>query len=404
MISKKENKNVKKNEERDYRENLISIIKEREEKKKKRESSVIPDNEKPVNEETPTRMLERTRALDFFSLQGLSTQTGCDSKDLDIFILKELVDNALDACKGINPTVEAAFTIDEFVTLTVKDNGSGLTEADVKRITDFERSYSSKFHYRYPTRGALGNALKCVFGIPYALASEHKQELPAVPIRIRSKGKEYDICLNVQELKEQVSCEVLPKDIEKTKEGTEISIPFFPLRDSWGKNYLNLMRGYAIFNPDANIKFEIKYPKHKKHITEVYQTTKRKPKKLTGSSSIHWYSPSQFKQLVEALIRSIRRGDNDLTLREFLKQFRGLSSDERVAQVLAKIQEERDIRHLSDLASQSKLIFKLHECMKKYCSEPSPSVLGQIGKKQIHDRLEQIYGTNSRFRFQIQES
>lgn len=391
MNSKKENRNVKKNEVKDYLKDWIVILKE-DEKKKKRKSSVLPDNEKPVNEETSTRMLERERALDFFSLQGLSTQTSCAHQDLDIFMLKELIDNSLDACKGTNPTVEASFKINKCTTLTVKDDGKGLTEADVKRITDFGRSYSSKFHYKYPTRGALGNALKCVFGIPYALASELQQELPVVPIRIRSKGKEYSVCFDVQELKEQVDCQISPKDIE-LKKGTEISIAFFPLGDSWGKECLGLMRGYAIFNPDANIKFEIKSPKHKKHVTVVYQTTARKTKKFTGGSSIHWYSPSQFKQLVEAFVRSIRKGESDLTLREFIRQFRGLSSDEKVAKIITEIQEGGDIRHLSDLADKVKLIFGLYESMKRNCNEPSPSILGKIGKKQMRDRLEQIYGT-----------
>jgi len=47
--------------------------------------------------EPDSRMLERTRTLDYVTRQGLSTLTGCDATDLDIFCLKELIDNALRA-------------------------------------------------------------------------------------------------------------------------------------------------------------------------------------------------------------------------------------------------------------------------------------------------------------------
>lgn len=351
-----------------------------------------------TEEENKRRMLERSRSLDYISLQGLSAQTGCDPKDLGIFVLKELVDNALDACEGSNATVEVTIEKDKFLTLTVKDNGKGLTEEDVKRISDFERSYSTKFHFKYPTRGALGNALKCIFGIPYALASEFKLELPTVPIRVRSMGKEYDICLNIQELEELVSCQVSSRDIE-LKYGTEVSTVFFPD----GKDlavHLDPMRSYVLFNPDANIKVTLKRPKLKAPYIEAYPATTRKPKKFAGASSVHWYTPSQFKQLVEAYIRSINAGERDLALREFIKQFRGLTSDEKVALILKEIQaERRGIRLLSNLSGQNEAISQLCEAMIKHSYEPSPDVLGEIGKKQILNRIKQIYGEPRRFKY-----
>lgn len=140
-----------------------------------------------VKEENKRRMLERRRFLDYLSLHGLSAQTGCDPRDLDTFALKELVDNALDASEVTTPKIEVTFdTQTQFLSLTVKDNGKGLTETDIERITDFERSYSTKFHYRYPTRGALGNALKCVLGMPYALTESLKVQYPRPPIQIVS--------------------------------------------------------------------------------------------------------------------------------------------------------------------------------------------------------------------------
>lgn len=348
--------------------------------------------------ENKRRMLERSRSLDYVSLQGLSAQTGCDPKDLDIFVLKELVDNALDACEGSNATVEVTIEEEKFPTLTVKDNGKGLTEEDVIRISDFERSYSTKFHFKYPTRGALGNALKCILGIPYALASEFKLELPTVLIRVRSMGKEYNICLNIQKLEELVNCQITSRDIE-LKHGTEVSTVFFSRRKDLAV-YLDSMRSYVLFNPYANIKVTLKLPKPKGPYIEAYPATTRKPKKFAGASSVHWYTPSQFKQLVEAYIRSINAGERDLDLREYIKQFRGLTSDEKTALILKEIQaERRGIRLLSNLSGQNEAISQLCEAMNKHSYEPSPDVLGQIGRKQILNRIEQIYGEPRRFKY-----
>jgi DNA topoisomerase VI subunit B len=354
-----------------------------------------------VKEENKRRMLERRRSLDYVSLQGLSTQTGCNPRDLDVFVLKELVDNALDACEVANPTVEVTFETDKFVTLTVKDNGRGLTEADVKRVTDFERSYSTKFHHKYPTRGALGNALKCVFGIPYALASALTMQLPSTPIRVRSKGKEYNIKLNIDALKQDIFSEVSEKDVPY-EAGTEISVTLPIFGKYWGykQTYLDFIGRYALFNPEANIETIITHPELDQPITVTYPSIRKKSKKFAGTSSIHWYALTQFKQLIEAYIRSIQRGEQDLTLRQFIKQFRGLSSDEKVIQILETVQRESpNIQHLSDLTSQDKLISKVYECMKNLSYEPSPDVLGKIGKKQLKNRIKQIYGEPLRFQY-----
>lgn len=354
-----------------------------------------------MDKESGRRMLERKRSLDYVTLQGLTVQTGCDPEDLDIFVLKELVDNALDACEENNPTIEVTFETDKFVTLTVKDSGKGLTEADVKRIVDFDRSYSTKFHYKYPMRGALGNALKCVLGIPYALSSECSISLPTEPIRVHSKGKAFGVHLNLQELEEQLYSQISSRDT-KSESGTRVSIMLPLLEKTWGhrKAYSDLVRSYVLFNPEANFKLTVRHPKLDKPFIETHPSRDKRHKRFTGASSIQWYTLTQFKQLVQAYIRSILKGEKDLTLRLFIKQFRGLSSDKKAASILAEIQSEnKEIKHLSDLAGQDKAVSQLYECMKKRSISLSSNVLGEIGKKQLHDRISQIYGIPLTFKY-----
>ncbi|ACA58973.1 hypothetical protein [Candidatus Desulforudis audaxviator] len=61
------------------------------------------------------------------------------------------------------------------------DNDPGIKPEVVRRILDFNVRVSDKAVYRSPTRGAQGNGLKTVLGIPYALGSN-------APVLIEGQG------------------------------------------------------------------------------------------------------------------------------------------------------------------------------------------------------------------------
>jgi DNA topoisomerase VI subunit B len=124
-----------------------------------------------------------SRAAEYFDARQLSTLTGTPTSDFANVVLKELVDNSLDACEvgeaGVAP--EIAVTVDteplegevvgNAIRIMVADNGPGIPSEVVRRLLDYEVRVSDKAAYRSPTRGAQGNALKTVIGIPYALGS-----------------------------------------------------------------------------------------------------------------------------------------------------------------------------------------------------------------------------------------
>ena len=111
---------------------------------------------------------ETHRALEFFTERELTMQLGFPRRHWVPAILKELIDNALDACESarVVPEIEVTRTRN---TLSVQDNGPGLPQATLERSLDYMVRVSDKAYYASPSRGQLGNALKCLWAIPYVL-------------------------------------------------------------------------------------------------------------------------------------------------------------------------------------------------------------------------------------------
>jgi DNA topoisomerase VI subunit B len=115
---------------------------------------------------------ETSRQLEFFSEKELAMQIGQPRPLWALALLKELVDNALDACEnaGVQPQVRVVVRGDSF---TVQDNGPGLPAAVLERSLDYAVRVSDKAYYVSPTRGQLGNALKCVWAAPFVVSGEY---------------------------------------------------------------------------------------------------------------------------------------------------------------------------------------------------------------------------------------
>src|SRR5947209_2276153 len=86
-------------------------------------------------------------------------------------LLKELIDNALDACETarVAPSIRVVVEDDA---LGVQDNGPGLPVSILEHSLDYSIRVSDKVHYVSPTRGQLGNALKCVWAAPFVISGE----------------------------------------------------------------------------------------------------------------------------------------------------------------------------------------------------------------------------------------
>ena len=93
-------------------------------------------------------------------------------------LVKELIDNALDACEatGAPPIITVKLEADA---ITVADNGPGLPANIIEKSLDYAIRISDKKGYVSPTRGQLGNALKCVWAAPFVVTGESLVEVTA---------------------------------------------------------------------------------------------------------------------------------------------------------------------------------------------------------------------------------
>jgi len=106
----------------------------------------------------------------YFDARELQAQTGQPASAFGEVVLKELIDNALDACEsaGVNPVIHIGYAaVDDRLRLAVSDNGNGISESVIKSILNFDTRTSDKAAYKSPTRGAQGNAFKTIIGIPH---------------------------------------------------------------------------------------------------------------------------------------------------------------------------------------------------------------------------------------------
>jgi DNA topoisomerase VI subunit B len=87
-------------------------------------------------------------------------------------VFKELLDNALDAPESARVPPDIVVTVEPDA-LSDQDNGPGLPASTLERSLDYAVRVSDKSYYVSPTRGQLGNALKCLWAAPFVADGEH---------------------------------------------------------------------------------------------------------------------------------------------------------------------------------------------------------------------------------------
>src|SRR5262249_12116043 len=124
-----------------------------------------------------------------------------------LVVLKELMDNALDACE--ESEVAPVIWIDvKDGSITIQDNAGGIDPATVESILDYAVRISSREAYVSPTRGAQGNALKTILAMAFVLQreviDEDNREVEAAGVTIiETRGLKHRIEFSVDHINNQ---------------------------------------------------------------------------------------------------------------------------------------------------------------------------------------------------------
>ena len=324
---------------------------------------------------TLTRETFKTsRLLEYFSEKELMLQTGHEPKRWPEVVAKELIDNSLDACEEADVLPEIEVTVTEN-TISVQDNGPGIPPSVIEDILDFSVRASSKDAYVSPTRGAQGNALKTVMAIPYVLSGCERGE-----VAITTQGQRHRVTVTVDRIAQRP---VIEHEIEDgvVRNGTQVTVawPNSACSDLAEANsqILQTVEIYALLNPHSN--FAIPGERFER-------TTTTCPKWVASApTSAHWYTADQLRGLMAAYISHERDGGRGRTVREFISEFRGLSSTAKQKAILARSGVAGV--HLSDLVADGDVdqaaVEALLNAMRSESRPVKPRSLGVLGELHL---------------------
>lgn len=361
----------------------------------------VSQPDQPHHAATQAARLQRqtfrtSRLLDFCSERELVKQIGHGTDQWPLVVLKELVDNALDAAEeaGIAPVINIKVTDREII---VTDNGPGIPGETVAGVLDFSVRVSSREAYASPTRGAQGNALKTIVAMPFALDGAKGETL------IESHGTAHRITFKVDHVRQQPKIDHVCES-SSVRNGTRITVrwpvcacskltqakvPFLQMAEDLG--WLNPHLALSVtWNGKSCIDFKATDP----------AWVKWRPHHPT---SPHWYDEARLRRLMGAYIaRDQDQGREPRTVREFVSEFRGLSGSAKQKLVLDEIGASR-LSLPQFFGSGDRVnnggIGKLLAAMKRQSRLVNPNDLGFIGKDHLAARFEAAGGDLETFRY-----
>ncbi|MBK8753008.1 MAG: hypothetical protein IPL99_15890 [Candidatus Competibacteraceae bacterium] len=330
----------------------------------------------------------------YFDPARLTSMIGQEQNQWRHAALKELIDNALDAAENVYPSIAPAVAIEFTETengliLSVADNGPGIPAEEIPHISDFSSNSSTKLFYRAPLRGAQGNAIKTLIGMPVALGQEYSQ------LEIESQGQRHTI-------KAWLTVTGPKQALQQTgidSQGTRVTVLIPGVVGCYHWEPARWLTAYSLFNPHARLQIrkidpvwsENSEPDEGNRASRTFSDLSFSPtvkfpdpwRKFlpTDHTPAHWYSATEFKHLLHAKADSAP----DQPLSDFIQEFKGLS------RVWRKVAKAIPAKALSDLLTVPDTINVLHRAMQEHATAPRPDVLGRVGKDHFRQRMDEQF-------------
>ena len=340
---------------------------------------------KPTEKSEPklTRVAFRvSRLMEFCSKRELENQTSHPVGDWPLVVLKELFDNALDACEE----AEVAPIIEVIVGpgfIAISDNADGIAAETIVSIINYNVRASSREAYASPSRGQQGNALKTILAMAYVLDRERGGDInsDAVGVTIiESRGIRHRIEFRVEHIKNEPKIVHTTTPCDRTV-GTKITIEWpnsEQLLEYAASRFRYLTQSYVFFNPHLSLRGIW----HGKQFVNVTATNPNWQKwGPRDPTSPHWYNESRLQRYLAAHVARDLDLGRDRTVREFIAEFRGLSGTAVQRKILAEVGcSHQSLAQFFGVEQVNRPgIAKLLAAMKRHSKPVKPKLLGIIG-------------------------
>jgi DNA topoisomerase VI subunit B len=337
--------------------------------------------------------------MEYFTVDGLTKEIAHGIESWPKAITKELIDNSLDACEAIPVTPLIEVTIDDNK-ISVADNaGEGLPEATLQGSQNYEQTVSNKALYVSPLRGRQGNALKTVWAAPYVYNGNSGR----IQIVTPSYARELNVSLN--KLAQEPVIISAPLDRPFVKTGTIVTIEWDRVSllsedaemPNFYKSLVDLLQGYALFNPHAGFKLSCNGATTVVGEPVVSGWEKWTPAKQT---SPHWYTVEPLARLIGAKVYS---SHGQQTVRDFVSEFAGLKGTGKQQEVVTRAGLSK--QRLDDLVCENKteldnaVVGRLLKEMQHASKPIKAAKMGVLGKDVLARRLIEIEGVADEVRY-----
>ena len=340
----------------------------------------------------------------------------------DIYILKELIDNALDADEtlwledsGAFPSLQIHM---EYIDVPERrskqlfvqvSNRAKFPVEQIENIFATQWYTSRKTFIKGLTRGALGNALKTLLGIPYALrnrvADDWKPDLK--PLSILCNGTEHLLRYAVDSTLQTISLNYETKK-DSAIEGTVISVgvDYFVQEIPRTLAEIELLaEQYHLCNPHTQFHWTVEIGNQewqKEYTAEPTWTGK-----FRGIAPIHWYSLTSFQDLLGALYRKhcLEVGTNNLpveTVCRFFADFNKKTTESGLEHAsVATIIEAAGQDSLTTADIEGPVATQLYRELCRCSGSFDSAKLGRIGLEHIRTVLNGILPTEGEVLYEI---
>ena len=334
----------------------------------------------------PTKdMFERktftvSRLSEFATESELTKQVGHGAALWPLVVVKELVDNAIDAAENAGLASDVAVVV-ESDRIIVADQGQGIPAATVKALTDFGSKTSSNAAYCSPSCGQQGNALQSILAMPFVLDGKQGSVL------IEAQGKAHDIGFSLDPVRQipVVERAVSPSTV---KNGTRITVrwplsPRSPL-EAVSNDFLRLVINYVWLNPHLSLEATWLGESYLDWSASDPDWRKWRPNYAT---SPHWYTPERLTRLMAGEIaRAEDKRQPCPSVRDFVRQFAGLSSTVKASEISTAL-SVGDRETLADYYRRVPSPVALLAAMREASRPIKPKALGVLGEDHLKGTL-----------------